>query len=206
MSRSLRTWWNNGLSRLGFSRTRCPAAKRRPTRRLMAEPLEQRQLLSMSPYIAYMYPSQYSVTHGDTFTLTAGGVWDDGAIQNVAFYQDGNSNGAVDYGDTPLGYGTQDWSGSYSLSINTGNYNFSGSTCFVAQATDDELQTSNVVSTSVNVNVNAPPTIGSFSASPDPVVAGQSLTLSASGVYAGSGSLYGVTFSRTTMPMAKSPG
>jgi hypothetical protein len=87
-----------------------------------------------------------------TIALTADGIDDpNGTVQSVAFYQ--SANGAL-AGATPLGNGTLNADGSWSINANIGT----AAETFFAVATDDSGLTSDAVAMSVNTTLDWDPT------------------------------------------------
>ncbi|NUQ66222.1 MAG: Ig-like domain-containing protein, partial [Pirellulales bacterium] len=136
-----------------------------------------------APTIASVSDSPDPVVRGNVLTLTANGVSDDHGVASVSFYRDVNGNNVGDPGEL-LGTDTSAaggwvWSGAATWAPGTSTY--------LAQATDDgypaSVLTSPWVSTTGTVlGPNQPPAIASLSDSPDPVVQGNVLTLTANGV------------------------
>jgi len=145
------------------------------------------------PTIASLSDSPDPVTQGGSLTLVANGVTDPvGNVASVAFYRDSNSNGIGEPGEL-LGTDTSaaggwTWTG-------TANWS-SGSHTYLARATDDgsPVLTSDWVATSGRLNV--PPTIGSLTDSPDLVIQGAPITLTAGGVADPDGTVAAVYFYR----------
>jgi hypothetical protein len=151
------------------------------------------------PTIESLSVSPDPVTLGEDITLTAHNVNDsDGNIVVVAFFRDANGNGVLDFGlDTFLGLddsgadvGT--WTGStagFPSNMNT----------YFACAWDDKSDMSDFVSTTGEIqSPNIAPTIGSLSDSPDPVMEGYNLTLTAHNVSDSDGTVDQVEFYRDT--------
>jgi hypothetical protein len=141
-----------------------------------------------TPSILSLSASPAPVIQGNNLTLTADGVFN--SVASVSFYRDANGDGVLDSGDTLLGTDTNAFDG-WSLTTAIPSNFPSGTYTYFAQATDSNSQLSNVVSTTNAVT--APLGIVSLSGSPDPVVRGQNLTLTANGV---TGSVLGVSFYR----------
>ena len=146
------------------------------------------------PVVSSLAATPSSLTRPGTVTLTAGGVSDpNGQVAEVRFYRDTNGNGVWDSADGLLG---SDQSAS-------GGWNWTGSTtgwpvgqCKVfARARDNQSAWSVAVSTVVSV-ANAPPSIGNLAASPNPVIHGSTVTLTASGVQDEDGNIARVEFYR----------
>ncbi len=126
-------------------------------------------------------------------TLTANGVTDtDGSVAEVVFFrQDAD-------GDTAIG---NDADGSDGYSVTFDGFDVVGQTrTYYAIAVDDEGAESDPVFTTNTVVRPTPgnlaPTIASLSVSPNPVTAGDALTVTAGGVEDSDGSVSGVTFFR----------
>jgi hypothetical protein len=141
------------------------------------------------PVIATVTDSPDPIVRGQLITLTANTVSDpDGTVAKVEFYRDTNGNGVLDVpipadGATPAVPGdqllftdssaTDGWKW---LGVTTG---FSvGSNTYFARAQDNQQTWGVAVSTTGTIN-NSVPTIGSLADSPDPLVAGQNLKLTA---------------------------
>jgi lamin tail-like protein/Big-like domain-containing protein len=156
---------------------------------------------NVSPVVASLSDNPDPIIEGHTLTLTAAGVNDeDGTIASVEFYHDSNGNGALDIGiddgfDDLLGVGTKVgddwvWSGS------TAGYEV-GEHRFFARAQDNKDEWSNTVDTTTQVDSsNVAPTVGSLSDNPDPVVAGNDMTLTANGAADTDGTITTVEFYR----------
>ncbi len=153
---------------------------------------------NQAPAIGSLSDSPDPVIQGNNLTLTANGVTDtDGTVVKVEFYRDANGNGSIEPGtDLLLGSDTSSiggwvWSGSTSTLP-------AGSNRYLARAQDDDLAWSNTVSTmgTINAPPNQAPTIGSLSDSPDPVLQGNNLTLTANGVTDTDGTIVLVEFYR----------
>jgi len=145
---------------------------------------------SQGPTITSITASPTSVPEGDQFTLTANGVSDTGGTGLVlTFYEE--SNGAAglqtgsggDYSFTPI------TDGSTSITLNTTGAT-PGTYTFYAQLTDSSGAASpaGTSAPTTSITVTAPggssgsPVIGSIIASPNPVVSGNSLTLTATNI------------------------
>ncbi|MEM7806809.1 MAG: Ig-like domain-containing protein, partial [Planctomycetota bacterium] len=114
-------------------------------------------------------PNPIFVDGSTTFTAT--GVQDaDGTVTGVEFFVDGVSVGT----DT-------DPAGGYSIEFVANNDFLPGDYTVTATATDDDGATTTVANTLtiIQPDVDQPPMIGSLNASPNPVFAGESLTLTA---------------------------
>jgi uncharacterized delta-60 repeat protein len=150
---------------------------------LVQHPLLMRFLPTLN--IGRFTASPNPVTTGNSVTLIASNVTDDTAgstVTQVAFYQDSNGDGKLQPGsDTVLGYGTKDTS--------TGNWTFTFSTTglaagaykLFAQGRDSYGVFSDPLLLTLQVVVPIL-AIGSFTASPNPVTAGSSVTLTASNI------------------------
>ena len=136
------------------------------------------------PTVTSFSPSPNPTYRNGQFSLTASVYAESGAqISQVAFYQDSNGNGVLDSGDQSLGNGTCDTSGNWCLTLTAPNSSPPGGYTYFAIATDSNGLSSAAASTTLT-NENAPPTIGSLSASPtDPIERGSGLALTANNVY-----------------------
>jgi len=120
------------------------------------------------------------VTRGDNLTLTILGAADsDGTVTEAEFYIDTNGNGLIEPGvDTLLGRDTSS-AGGWSLITSTAGWN-TGMQTYLARVRDNLGAWSNPVSTTGEVNGR--PVVGSLASSPEPVIRGGNLTLTASSV------------------------
>ena len=145
------------------------------------------------PTITSLTDSPDPIAQGDNLTLTANGVSDgDGSVVMVEFYRDSNGNGSWDASDTTLG---ADSSASYGWNWTGSTSSFTaGTNTYFARAQDNDNAWGGTVTTTGTVN--QPPTIASFTDSPDPIAQGDNLTLTASGVNDGGGSVVMVRFYR----------
>ncbi len=146
------------------------------------------------PTIASLIDSPDPVTRGEALTLTASGVSDvDGIVGMVEFYRDQNANGTIETGvDLLLGSdanGADGWQGT----ADTTSW-ASGTYTYLARARDNDLLWS--YATAATGQVNERPTIAALTDSPDPVLPGELLTLSATGVNDTDGSVVLVEFWR----------
>ncbi|NLW51282.1 MAG: hypothetical protein GXY85_10670 [Candidatus Brocadiaceae bacterium] len=158
---------------------------------LELEALESRIMLS-NPVIAFLADTPDPVHQGGDLTLTAYNVIDgDGdPITGVQFYR--STDAVLDGGDTNLGAGVQvaayNWAWTGIADWNTGGWHY------FAVATNDIMEAS-TPAMAVGT-VNALPVVGSLSGSPEPVTLGDTLTLTAGGVYDPDGSVTRVDFFR----------
>ena len=76
-------------------------------RHSLLEPLEQRQMLTVTPGILGLSAGNSAIYDGNTFTLTAT-IDLDTTVTQVKFYRDSHANGVFDSGDALLGYGTEE--------------------------------------------------------------------------------------------------
>ncbi len=142
---------------------------------------------STGPAVTSLSASATTVTEGASLILTAGGVSDPGASGvAVTFYEETNGVPGLQTGTNGDFAFTPVTDGSNTITLDTTNA--TGTFTFYAQVTDASgaaTATGNAAP-SVTVTIVAPstsgPTIAAISANPDPVVSGNSLTLSASGV------------------------
>ena len=144
-------------------------------------------LSPVAPTIGGLTGSPNPVAAGSTFTLSASGVTDPntgGSISSVAFYLESNGVSGLQTGsggDTLLGTVTAGSAGVWSLPNVSTTGLAPGSYTYYAVATDNFSATSAVASTAETLSPVAP-TIGSLAGSPNPIAAGSTFTLSASGV------------------------
>ena len=137
-----------------------------------------------------------TIYRGDTPTLTAtGATAGDGAIAGVSFYRDADADGIADAGEL-LGTDS-DSAGGYTLTLTaeqTAAFAL-GSNTLLAVATDAGGYTSNTVSTGITVEYTTP-SLGGVSAGSSTITRGDTLTLTATGVTAGDGTIASVSFYR----------
>ena len=132
------------------------------------------------PTIHAFTDSPDPVAVGGTVTLSATASDPDGSVDSVSFYAETNGIAGLQVGGDLLL--AVDGAGPFGVVVDTGLLNqVAGNTyIYYAHAMDDEGATSAVVSTSNTIaGFNPPPTITSFTDSPDPVAANGSMTLSA---------------------------
>ena len=149
-------------------------------------------IVNVPPVVVSMAASPDPVGKGDNLTLTALGVSDTvpGTVVSVTFYRDSNASGAWESTDTTLGtdsssVGGWTWTGSTSAFP-------TGTVRLFARAKDNNNAYSDPVTTTVQVN--SKPVIGTFTDSPDPLIQGQPLTLTAGSVTDPGGTLAQVEF------------
>ena len=132
------------------------------------------------PTIGGLADAPDPVTAGEVLTLTASGVNDvDGTVGLVEFYRDENGNGTLETSvDLLLGSDAVEGDG-WALDADTSGWSL-GTYTYMARAQDDDGAWSAIVSTTGRINER--PAIASLLDSPDPVIRGEQLTLTASGV------------------------
>jgi hypothetical protein len=119
----------------------------------------------------------------------------DGTVQEVEFYRDENANGVLDLGvDTFLGRDTSS-GGGWNLTVPTAGWSL-GTQTFFARALDDLGAWSAAASTTARVNGR--PIVSGLQDTPDPVIQGDLLTLTAVGVTDLDGTISEVRFYRDT--------
>lgn len=148
---------------------------------------------SAIPSLSSLTLSSASIARGQILTLTANSVADaDGTITRVDFYRDANNNGV---GDTSELIGTDsNPAGGYTFSFNTSGQAL-GNVNFFARAVDNDAYVSAFGFAAATI-INAVPTITSLTTSAAVFVIGQSMTLTASGVADGDGTITRVDFYR----------
>ena len=137
------------------------------------------------------------VVRGTDLALTALDVTDGDGIDSVGFYRDSNDNGVLDIGiDESLGFGAPVAGADWSLTVPTAGFPV-GAQRYFARAKDTRGVWGDEVSTvgTVEEPVNAPPEIGAFTDSPDPVDRGSDVALSCTDV-SDDGSVVRVEFYR----------
>ncbi len=148
---------------------------------------------SAIPSLSSLTLSSASIARGQILTLTANSVADaDGTITRVDFYRDANNNGV---GDTSELIGTDsNPAGGYTFSFSTSGQAL-GNVNFFARAVDNDAYVSAFGFAAATI-INAVPTITSLTTSAAVFVIGQSMTLTASGVADGDGTITRVDFYR----------
>ncbi len=132
------------------------------------------------PMIAGLTDTPDPVVAGEDLVLAAIGVSDaDGVVVLVEFYRDENGNGTLETADDLLLGTDTSASGGWQIVVDTDGWSW-GTYTYFAQAQDDDVAWSNVVSTTGEVVER--PTIAGLTDSPDPVTRGEYLTLTANGV------------------------
>jgi hypothetical protein len=142
---------------------------------------------STGPTVTSIVASGTTVAAGAQLTLTAEGVGDPGATGvAVTFYEESNGVAGLQVGvggDTPVG--AAQTAAPYSVTLDTTN--LAGDVKFYAQVTDSsgDATAINLGAVSVVVDVVSPnanrPTLAAITATPNPIVTGQKLTLQAVG-------------------------
>ncbi len=155
------------------------------------------------PTISSITASQSTIVEGTSLTLTAIGVSDVGATGiAVTFYEETNGIAGLQTGTNGDFAFTPVTNGSNAISLDTSNT--TGTFTFYAQVTDDsgDATPSGTSAPSVTVTVVAPgsagPSIGSISATPNPVVSGDVLTLTANNITDPDSTVRRVTFYEET--------
>ncbi len=152
------------------------------------------ELPNVAPAIGSLSVSSSPVTPGTTITITANNVTDsDGSVTQVEFYLDVNTNGQIDAGTDILLGDDNDAAGGWIWAGPTGEFVL-GSNTVLARALDNDSEYSAVVS--ATVDINAAPTVGSMTDSPDPVTQGENITLTALNVADSDGTVAQVEFYR----------
>jgi hypothetical protein len=144
------------------------------------------------PTLPKLTVSGKAVANGNPVTLSVPGAKDrDGTIAKVEFFLDVNGTGIP---DVTHKLGEDDSAaGGFKLTVASLSGVPAGATVrFLAVATDNDGTQSTVAT--ATTNVDAPPTIGSFVASPNPVARGQTLTLTAGTVADSDGTVKSVSF------------
>lgn len=144
------------------------------------------------PTVGSVTSSRTSIFTGQSFTLTANDVADsDGTVTGVQFWSDSNANGQVDESDTLLG---TDSSGGDGWSFVTANTGTAGAATYLARVIDNEDAVGSAASVAVTATQNTGALVAALAASRESATFGQSITLTASGVEASSGSIRNVQF------------
>lgn len=145
---------------------------------------------SQGPTISSITANPTSVAEGDEFTLTANGQSDPGGTDLVlTFYEESNGTAGLQTGSGGDSSFTPITDGGDSTTLNTTGAS-PGTYTFYAQLTDSSggASPTGTSAPTVSVVVTAPtggnsgPVIGSIVASPNPVVSGDSLTLTATDI------------------------
>jgi len=156
------------------------------------------------PTIASLTALPNPVTSGDNLTLSVTGADDSqdvsppspspGSVKEADFYLDTNGNGVLDPSvDTLIGLGTDMGGGVWSLIASTAGWN-TGTQTFFARVRDNVGAWSDPLTTTARVD--ARPVIGGLISSPEPVIRGGNLTLTASNVTDPDGTVTAVNFYR----------
>lgn len=165
--------WNTGINRFfaqAFDEWGVPGNLAAVEVALLRPPGVEGLIVSPSP-----------VEPGQVITLTATGVSDeDGSVQSVRFYRDANGNGVLDAGDQELSPADGDGSNGYTWTGLASPSWGPGTVRFFARAVDDDGLLGGVAAAVVTQTHR--PTIEAGSASPDPLIFGDPVTLTASGV------------------------
>jgi hypothetical protein len=172
---------------------------RRPIAAL--EPLERRRLLAF--HIGSLTGAPDPVPGGVPFTLTANNVTiTTGHPIAVNFYRETNGRAGLQAAEDLLLDFDDDSTGGYAVTIPTTGL-AAGTYTYYARGEDfsDTGGASNVV-TATNTVIPAPPSIASFTDSPDPVIVGGNVTLTASGVTDTDNAVAGVSFYAETNGIA----
>jgi subtilase family serine protease len=155
------------------------------------------------PTIASLLASASNVVEGNTVTLTATGVSDPGASGlAVTFYEETNGVAGLQTGANGDFAFSPVTDGSNAIDLDTSNV--TGTFTFYAQLTDSSgrASASGTAAPSVSVTVAAPtntgPTIAGISATPNPIVSGDQLTVTATGLADPQSNIRRVTFYEET--------
>jgi subtilisin-like proprotein convertase family protein len=152
-------------------------------------------VVNVLPTIAYLLAAPTVSFKGDNITLTAGGVADTapGTVASVEFYRDVNTNGVIDVGiDSLLGSDTSS-SGGWTKTVATTSFPI-GNVTLLARVKDNNAGYSATVTTTIFVD--AKPTVGSLAASPNPLIPGNALTLTAGSIADSDGTVTTAEFYR----------
>ncbi|MCX5661053.1 MAG: M36 family metallopeptidase, partial [Planctomycetota bacterium] len=151
--------------------------------------------VNVAPTIGGIAASPATVFKGDNVTIDAAGVADSapGTVSAVEFYRDVNGNGAIDVGvDTLLGSDTSS-AGGWNKVASTSAFPV-GTVTLLARSKDNNAAYSPTVATTVFID--AKPTIGTLADSPDPLIPGNALTLTAGSVADSDGTVALVVYYR----------
>jgi len=154
---------------------------------------------STAPTVSSLTANASTVTAGAALTLTANGVSDPGATGlAVTFYEESNGLAGLQTGASGDTAFTPVTDGSNTMSLDTTGT--AGTFTFYVQVTDAAggASATGTAAPSVTVNIVPPagtiPTIGGITATPDPVVSGNTLTLTANNVVGPQAPVRRVTF------------
>ncbi len=155
------------------------------------------QLPNAAPAIGSLSVSDSPVTLGTVITITANNVTDsDGSVALVEFYRDANANSQIDVGTDILLGNDDDAAGGWTWTGPTDEFVL-GSNTLLARAQDEDSEYSAAVTTTIIIEaVNVAPTVGSLTDSPDPVIQGEDITLTALNVADSDGTVAQVEFYR----------
>lgn len=158
--------------------------------------------VNASPVISNITVDPALVLAGESFSITST-ITDEDDVASVNLFRDTNGNGQVDDGiDQALGAATLSQNDLWSWSGSTSGF-VVGENTILIQAFDDndndskDVTLSSTASATVDVFVpNQLPTISSLQALPDPVLFGENVTITASGVSDSDGQVVEVQFYR----------
>jgi subtilisin-like proprotein convertase family protein len=138
-------------------------------------------LVNRAPSITSLTVSPTLVVKGSNLTLTAAGVSDSapGTVSAVEFYRDANGNGRIDVGTDPLLGSDTSSSGGWNKVVSTSSFPAGNVTLMARVKDNNNAYSATVLATTF---VNTAPTVGGLTDSPDPLVIGKPLTLSATTV------------------------
>ena len=158
---------------------------------------------STGPTITSITANDTTIAEGSTLILTANGVTDPGASGvAVTFYEETNNVAGLQTGTNGDFAFTAVTDGSNSISLDTTNA--IGTFTFYAQVTDSSGATTAIGTAAPTITVTviaasaAVPSIASVTASPNPIVSGDTLTLTANGVTDPGGNVSRVFFYEET--------
>ena len=153
--------------------------------------------VAIRPAIAALTPAFSTVVPGDALKLTASGLNAGGGVtvKGVEFFLDQNNDGVFEQGvDTDLGAGTPDDSGNYNLTYNVPSNTAASTTLtFFAVLSDSDTPPHTSVPAKLSVSVIMP-TIATLTPSVTTIGIGGSVTLTASGISVGAGTVQNVEF------------
>jgi hypothetical protein len=150
--------------------------------------------MNEAPTVASLSSSFAAVRTGQTFTLTAGSVADiDGTVQSVRFWRDSDNDGVLSGGDELLGSDTDSTDG-WSFNATMASAWGTGAQRFLATPIDNDAAVGSSASVQVTASANTGALVAALASSRSSATFGQSLTLTASGVTASSGTIKSVSF------------